>query len=117
MESFIPDMLLELLSISVVVSVILMSVIQKFKTLNFITKDWQIWLLNFIFSFAIGIPFAITFYQINIVNSIWVALFSFVGAPTIYDLLKSQNIINFTPKSLNDKTSVTISTENEIKRD
>lgn len=115
MESIVPNYLLELLFMSATTSVIIMAVIQQFKDLSFIKKDWHVWLLNLIFSFGIGIPFALVFFGLNIVDSIWVSVFSFVGAPSIYDLLKKQNIINYTPKSLDDK--IIIDKNREIKRD
>lgn len=114
MEEIFPNLLTDLLIISITYSVILMALIQKFKALSFIKKSWQIWILNFIFSFAIGMPFAISFYNISILDSIWVGLFSFIGASTIYETLKNQNLISIKPASLSDK--ITISTDNEIKR-
>lgn len=115
MENFIPDKLLEILSISAVFSVILMALIQKIKLTTIIKKEWQIWIVNLLLSFLFGTFFAISFYNLDIISGIWVSVFSFIGAPTIYDLLKSQNIINYTPKSLDDKI-VEIDTANEIKR-
>lgn len=114
MEEFFPTLLLDLLVISITFSVILMTLIQKFKNLSFINKSWHIWILNFLFSFLIGIPFSMTFYNIDLKNSIWVGLFSFIGASSIYETLKNQNIINYKPSSISD--TVTISKENEIKR-
>lgn len=114
MEDFFPTLLIDLLVISITFSVILMAFIQKLKGLSFIRKSWQIWILNFIFSFAIGIPFAITFYDTSFINSLWVSFFSFVGASGIYEALKNQNIINYKPSSISDK--ITIDKKNEIKR-
>lgn len=115
MEEFFPTILIDLLIISVTFSIILMMLIQKFKSLSFIKKSWQVWLLNLFFSFAIGIPFGITFYDLDIKHSIWVGLFSFVGASSIYEVLKNQNIINYKPASVSDV--VTIPIKNEIVRD
>lgn len=115
MDNFFPNLLLELLMVSMTFSVILMTLIQKFKTFSFITKSWQIWLLNLFFSFAIGIPFGITFYDLTILDGLWVGLFSFIGASAIYEAMKKQNIINYKPESLSDK--VVIDKENEIVRD
>lgn len=114
MEGFIPDKLLELLSISAVFSVILMALIQKIKLTTIVKKEWQIWVINIILSLTFGILFAKTFYNLDTISGIWIAAFSFIGAPTIYDLLKNQNIINYTPKSLDN--NVIISKDNEIKR-
>lgn len=115
MEEYFPTLLLDLLVISATFSVILMALIQKFKTLSFINKSWQLWIIHLIFSFTIGIPFAMIFYNINIYDSIWVGLFSFVGASTIYDTLKNQNIFTYKPSSLNKTKSIPIA--NEIKRE
>jgi hypothetical protein len=115
MEEFFPTLLLDLLVISITFSIILMALIQKIKSLSFIKKSWQVWLLNLFFSFSLGIPFSITFYNISLKNSIWVGLFSFIGASSIYEALKNQNIINYTPSSISD--TITISKSNEIKRD
>lgn len=115
MEAFFPTRLLDLLTVSTVFSVVLMTLIQKFKSFSFIKKSWQIWLLNLFFSFAIGIPFGITFYNLDIKDSIWVGVFSFIGASSIYEMLKMQNFINYKPTSVSDV--VTIPTQNEIVRD
>lgn len=114
MEEFFPTLLLDLLVISITFSVILMAFIQKIKALSFIQKSWQIWILNLISSFVIGIPFAITFYGVNIYDAIWVGLFSFIGASAIYEGLKNQNIITYKPSSLKKEKSIPV--ENEIKR-
>lgn len=115
MESFFPELLVDLLIVSVVFSTILMMIIQKAKTLSFIKKSWQVWLLNLVFSFAIGIPFGMMFYDLDVKKGIWVGLFSFVGASGIYEALKNQNIINYKPTSISD--TVTVPIKNEIVRD
>ena len=115
MEEFFPTLLIDLLVISVTFSIILMALIQKIKSLPFINKSWQVWILNFIFSFGIGIPFSITFYNITLKDSLWVGMFSFIGASGIYEAFKNQNIINYKPSSVSD--NITISKKNEIKRD
>lgn len=114
METFFPQHLLELLFISITFSTILMVFIQKMKKLNFINKSWQVWFLNLIFSFLIGIPFTITFYDMTLQDGIWVGLFSFVGASSIYQTLKKQNLINYKPNSVDD--NIVLSKEKEIKR-
>ena len=114
MEEFFPTLLLDLLVISITFSIVLMALIQKFKVLTFINKSWQVWLLNLIFAYLIGVPFAMTFYDITLKNSLWVGFFSFVGASGIYEALKNQNIINYKPSSISDK--ITLDRNNEIKR-
>ncbi|MCI5552864.1 MAG: hypothetical protein MR388_03410 [Tenericutes bacterium] len=114
METFFPDHLLEILIISITFSTILMLFVQKLKQLSFLNKSWQIWILNLICSFLIGIPFTMTFYQMNFTDGIWVSLFSFIGASSIYYALKNQNIINYHPSSASQ--TITLSKTKEIKR-
>jgi len=115
MDAIITDQLMTLLLISITFSIVLMALIQKIKMLPIINKDWHIWLLNLFLSFVLGIPFTTWFYKTNIENSIWVCLFAFIGAPALYTALKKQNLINYTPSSLEDMISLPV--ENEIKRD
>lgn len=115
MDILITDTLLNVLMIGCVLSVILMMVIQKLKTLGIVKKEYQIFIANLVISFGLGIPFARTFYELDYMLSLWVCIFGFIGAPSIYEVLKSQNIINYTPKSLDDVISV--KKENLIERD
>lgn len=113
MEIFLPDYLLKLLVISMTFSIFLMAMIQKIKASTFINKKWQIWLLNLTFSFLLGIPFSICFYDLDLIAGIWISLFSFIGAPTLYEALKNQKFINYKPRTLSDN----ISDESENKSD
>lgn len=120
MDVIVTQELTDILLIGVTFSVFLMALIQKFKDLSFITKGWQTWFLNLVFSFAMGIPFAMNFYGYELTSAVWVGVFGFIGAPTLYEMLQKQNLITYKPKSTNDNNStqtiVEIPTENEIKR-
>ena len=117
MNILVPNQIFDLLMISMTFSIILMAFIQKVKTLSIIKNNTHVMIINFIFSF-LSIPFAIYFYDLNVFDGLWIALFSFIGAPAIYELLKKQNVINYTPKSLNEcRGCVTVSEENVIKRE
>lgn len=115
METFFSTLLIDLLIVSVVFGVILVTLIQNFKSVSFIKKSWQVWLLNLFFSFAISIPFGMTFYDLNLKDSIWIGLFSFIEVSSIYELLKNHNFINYKRRSISNV--VAIPTENEIVRD
>ena len=115
MEEFLPTLFLDVLSVSVIFSMILMVFIQKLKAMSLIKKPWQICIINFFFSFGVGVPFAIQFYNFDKIYSVWVGVFSFIGAPAIYETLKNQTLIKYKPSSLNDY--VEIKSENVIKRD
>ena len=119
MDILVTEHLIDLFMIATTLSIIVMALVQKFKTLKFINKEWQIWLINLLLSFGIGIPFVLYFYKLNYISGIWVSLFSFIGAPAVYGMMKKQNMINYKPKSLdetNKENTVNISKENEIKR-
>ncbi len=95
----LPKCLMQVLSISMVFSVILMALIQRLKSLSIVRTKSHIWILNLIFSFTLGIPFGIIFYQLPFLESIWIGVFSFIGASSIYETLKS-----YTPLSLSEIT-------------
>ncbi len=103
MDILVTNEFINCLLISMVVSIINMAIIQKIKLLPFINNKNHIFITNLILSFVIGIPFSMSFYKISFFYSIWVSIFSFVGASNIYELLKKQNIINYTPFKLSDK--------------
>ena len=102
MDTLITMEMVDCLMHATTVSVIVMAVIQKFKTLNCVNKDCHVFLLNVIFSFVIGISFSLTFYDEPLENAIWISLFSFIGAPSLYTMLKKQNVINMNLISLDD---------------
>ncbi len=97
-----PSSVLNLLSISMIVSVIVMALIQKLKSFSFLKKEWHIGICNLFCSFLFGISFSYLFYQIPFEQGIWVSLFTFVEAPTLYKMFKNQSIINVKPIALDD---------------
>ena len=114
MDALVTDLLIEILMISVTFSIFQMALVQKAKMLPIFKKGWQIVLFNFMSSFIFGTLFSIWFFDLDLYNGLWVSFFGFIGAPSIYEMLKKQNMITYKPKSLND--SIIISKENEIKR-
>ena len=102
------DLLKELFVIAIVLSVITMAFIQKtkgiFKTSKFIELYSAI--VNIIFA----IVFCISFTEISIIISLWVGLFSFLGADTLYKTLEGK-LASFTD-IMNQKEEII-----EIKRD
>ena len=114
MEVLVTETLMNTLYISITFSCIEMALVQKIKSTSLLKKNWQVILFNFISSFLLGTTFSICFFNFNLIEGLWVSLFGFIGAPTIYELLKKQTIINYTPKSL--ESTITINKENEIKK-
>ena len=82
------DLLKELLLVATVLSVVTMAFIQKtkgiFKTSKFIE------LYGAIVNVMFAIVFCISFTEISIINSLWVGIFSFLGADTLYKTLEGK---------------------------
>ena len=89
----IPEKIIEILGVSILVSPIVMMIIEKIKESSLINKEIRSGILNFIFSFIFGIPFSIYFFKFTLMDSIWVSIFSVIGASSIYNLLNK----NYTP--------------------
>lgn len=119
MDILVPEKLINMLMMATPISIVVMAIIQKFKGFTFVKNENHILIINFIFSLLIGVLFSITFYETTVEEALWISFLSFIGAPSIYGLLKKQNIVNYTPRTLkhNDEKYVAVPIENEIKRD
>lgn len=82
------SLLEQLLIVSMIMSVVTMSFIQKTKKIFKTSKFLELYsaVVNLLFA----IIFCLTFTKINILNSLWVGLFSFLGADTIYKSLEGK---------------------------
>lgn len=121
MDILMSDTLWNLVLISLTFSIFLMALVQKIKKSKFFHYKWQIWLINFCCAFLMGIPFSMTFFEQDLTSAIWISLFGFIGAPSLYEALKKQNIIAYKPESSGctnkSENMVSIPKENEIKRE
>ncbi len=103
------EYLQELLIIGIALSAITCTLIQKtkflFKSSKFIT------LYSFIINMVVGIVFSITFTDVTLPTSLWIGLFSFLGADSIYKSLEGK--ISSYSDILNRK-NITISKDNII---
>lgn len=109
MEELLPKTLQEVLIASSGLSIFVMAVMQRIKQIPIIKSDLSIWIANAVVCIFIGIPFYLTFYanltsldQVTsaiLFRSCWVALLSFIGAPSIYQGLKAQTLLNYRPKT------------------
>lgn len=82
------ELLQELLIIAVAVSVIAVAFIQKTKGM-FKNSKW-INPYSFVVNIVLGIIFCLTFTETDIVNGLWVGLFSYIGADTLYKSLEGK---------------------------
>lgn len=91
----IPEIIVRILGVSVLVSPIVMMIIEKLKESKLINDYFPSGTLNFIFSVIFGIPFSMYFFKFSLMDSIWVSIFSIIGASSIYNLLNK----NYTPET------------------
>jgi len=81
-------LLQELLIIAIAVSVFTVAFIQKTKGV-FKTSKW-INLYSLVVNMVFGIIFCMSFTEASIINSLWVGLFSYIGADTLYKSLEGK---------------------------
>ena len=106
------EYLQKMLVIAIALSTITCTFIQKTK--KFIPKSKYITIYSLIVNLLIGIIFCITFTDIGFPRSLWVGLFSYLGADTIYKTLEGK----ITPhRELIARKSVTIPEENIINKE
>lgn len=103
------EFLQELLIISIALSVVTCAFIQKTKG-HFSTSKY-LPLYSLAVNLLIGIIFCITFTDITFPTSLWVGLFSFLGADTIYKTLEGK-LLSYS--DIITRNKVTIPEENII---
>ena len=77
------DFLLESLSVSLVASIIATNTIQKIKDtfkFNHLVNS----IISLILSYLIGMMYSITFYKPDIICSLWIGLYTMIGAERLY---------------------------------
>ena len=82
------DLLQELLIVSTVLSVVTVAFIQKTKIMFKNSK--LVGVYSFIVNLAFGVLFTITFTKLNAINGLWVGLFSYLEADTLYKSLEGK---------------------------
>lgn len=103
------EYLKQLLIISIALSTITCTLIQKTK--GFLKSSKFIAIYSFIINIIIGILFCFTFTSITLPTSLWIGFFSFLEADSIYKSLEGK--ISSYQEIINQKT-LTISKENII---
>jgi hypothetical protein len=106
------DYLKELLIISIAISTITCTFIQKTKHLFKSSK--YITIYSFIINIAVGVLFSKTFTDITFPSSLWMGLFSYLGADSIYKTLEGK-LSSYS--DLINKNTVTISKGNIINKE
>lgn len=76
------ELLKQILIVGISASIFSTALIQKVKE-QLKSKKW-LFLISLVISVGIGIFFTLTFTELDLVNSIWVGITTYVGADTIY---------------------------------
>lgn len=106
------EYLQKMLIIAIALSTITCAFIQKTKIL--FKKSKYISFYSFLVNISIGVIFCITFTDIVFPRSLWVGLFSYLGADTIYKSLEGK----ITPhRELVTKKTISIPQENIINKE
>lgn len=106
------EFLQKMLIIAIALSTITCAFIQKTKI--FFKNSKFISIYSFVVNISTGIIFCMTFTDLQFPKSLWVGLFSFLGADTIYKSLEGK----ITPhRELVTKKRVSILTENIINKE
>ncbi|MCI8460686.1 MAG: hypothetical protein HFE81_04745 [Bacilli bacterium] len=106
------EFLQKMLIIAIALSTITCAFIQKTKI--FFKSSKFISLYSFIVNVSIGVIFCMTFTDLHFPKSLWVGLFSFLGADTIYKSLEGK----ITPhRELVTRKRISIPTENIINKE
>jgi len=90
------DLIKTLLIIAMSSSIISTALVQKIKSMSFIKSSDCVIYISFGVSMLLGFVFTISFTDYNIINSLWVGLFSFLGADSLYKAFEGKI---FTPYS------------------
>src|SRR5574344_2813227 len=93
------ELIKALLVVAISSSIISSAFVQKIKGISLIKCSDCLIYVSFFISMLFGIIFTLTFTSYNIINALWVGLFSFLGADSLYKafedkIFKSYSNIN-----------------------
>lgn len=98
------DLIKTLLIIASASSIISTAFVQKFKSASIIKCSSCLLYISFVVSMVFGIVFTLSFTTYNIINSLWVGLFSFLGADSIYKVFEDKIFASYS--ELNNVTEI-----------
>lgn len=107
MENMNVDLIKVLLLIACASSVISTAFVQKIKSASIIKCNSCLLYISFGVSMIFGVLFTLSFTSYDIINALWVGLFSFLGADSLYKAFEDKIFTSYS-----NITNIT-----EIKRD
>ena len=89
------ELIKSLLLVAVSSSIISTSFVQKIKTVSLIKCSDCLIYISFLISMSFGMLFTLSFTEYTLVDSIWVGLFSFIGADSLYKAFEDKLFKSF----------------------
>jgi Na+/melibiose symporter-like transporter len=110
------ELIKQLLIIAIGASIISTATIQKIKE-QLKSKLW-LYFTSLVVSIGLGILFSICFSEVSIISSVWVGLFTWIGADTIYKAFENKIFTPFSDIVKKDDTKNIVKEDTiSIKRD
>lgn len=108
------SLLKDLLIVASAAGIIVSAVVQRIKeTLK--TKKYLL-LLSLVTSLIVGILFTLTFTSYNLIESLWVSLFAFVGADMLYKTFEDKLFTSFSSLQQEDIAAETNEEQSSLTR-
>lgn len=104
------ELIKQILIIGIGASIFSTAVIQKIKE-QLKNKKWLFY-ISLVVSVGIGISFSLSFTELNIINSIWVGITTWVGADLLYNAFEDKIFKRFS--DITNVTKIERDDENEL---
>lgn len=107
------DLIKNILIIAIASSIVTINLVQKIKESVKFKNSNRLVFVSFIVSIIFGTLFSLSFSDTNLINSLWVGLFSFIGADMLYKMFEDKLFKPFS--EIYKEDVVEIPKENEIR--
>lgn len=98
------DLIKALLTIAVASSILSSAFVQKFKSVSIIKCSSCLIYISFVISMLFGIVFTLSFTDYKIIEALWVGLFSFLGADSLYKAFEDKIFSSYS--NINSVTTI-----------
>lgn len=98
------DLIKIILVVAMASSIISTAVIQKIKEV--LNNKTILYIIAFVVSVAVGFLFSLSFSDLNIINSIWVGLITWVGADAVYKTFEDKIFTSFSNMNKEEETLI-----------
>lgn len=98
------DLIKQILIIAIASSIVSTATIQKVKEI--LTNKTILYIASFVVSLVIGILFSLSFSDLDLTDSIWVGVFTWVGADALYKAFENKIFTSFSDMNKDDTTLI-----------